>query len=159
MLNLDALEDYEAALTAVERHFLAYNPGPILRTCRIVFKHLPDADYFVTAGQREEKKSSKELERGLPITLSAREHLRLTLHRSDHRSRQLQLQQQQDAQCLLARCYQILQQRADEQGISSVAPQVTQTFIEACKNSRDGLYTNARTMALQLSREISMKDR
>jgi hypothetical protein len=116
---------------------------------------LPDADYLVTAGWREEQHSATKLARGLPLTLRAREHLPLTLRRSDHRARRLQLQQQQDAQCLLARCYQFLQERATEQGTPSVPPQTTQAFTQARKICADGLYTDARATALRLIREIS----
>ena len=155
VLNLDAMEDYEAALTGAERHFLVFNLGPTNRTFRVVHKHLPDAGYLVTVGEREEHHSAAELARGLPLTLRAGEHLRLTLRQSDHHSRQLRLQQQQDAQGALAHCYQMLQEQAAEQGISTLPPQSTQTFMQARKACVNGFYTDAYAAALRLLREIS----
>jgi hypothetical protein len=142
VLNLDVLEDYEAALTGVERHFLAFNPGSTNRTCRIQFKHLPEAGYLVTAGARDERHSATELAHGLPLTLRGQEHLRLTLRRSDHLARQLQLQQAQGAQCLLARCYQLLQTWATEEGTSSVPPQAIDIFVQARRACVRSLYSD-----------------
>ena len=66
VLNLHAMEDYENAISGVQRQFLAYNPGQTNRTCRVLFKHTPDADCLVTIGVREEKHWS-----GSPAGLAA----------------------------------------------------------------------------------------
>ncbi|MBM4156071.1 MAG: hypothetical protein FJ221_13765 [Lentisphaerae bacterium] len=143
VLNLDAMEDYESALSGVERHFLAYNPGPATRTFRVVIKHLPDADFVVTAGLGEEKRPAADLRQGLPMTLKAGEHKRITVRRSDSQERQRQLQQRRAAEYALTRAYQLLQEHVVTQGKTAVSPQVIRTFAEALSACRDGHHAEA----------------
>jgi hypothetical protein len=155
VLNLDALEGYEAALAGVERHFIAYNPGPVPRTCRVLFKHLREADYTVTTGTHEERHSATELTRGLALTLGPGGHGRLTLRVSDHRARKLQLDQQQAAQNALAHAYQLLQERASSKEHAPVTAQDTEHFAQALAAVRAGRHADARTIALRLAQSGS----
>ena len=150
LLNLDAMEDYESALSGVERHCLAYNPTANPRTCRIVFKHLPDANYMVTIGAGESKHSASELRQGLSVTLQAGENRRLTVRRRDHREQGIQLQQQRAAQNRVIHAYQMLQERAVAQGPAAVSPQDLKMFAEALSACRGGRYTEAETNAERL---------
>jgi len=154
VLNLDAMEDYDAALTGCERHFLAYNPGATDRTCRVVFKHVADGEYLVTTGSRDEKRQAAELTQGLPLTLRAGEHVRLTLRHSDYRQRGPQLEQQQAAQNALAHAYQVLQERATADGAAAVPPQATQDFEQARQAFRDGRYAEVRTTVVRLLQQM-----
>ena len=154
MLNLDAMEDYEAAIRAVERRFVAYNPGPTNRVFRILFKHLPDADYLVTAGLREATYSAAVLGRGLPLSLRAGEHARITLRHPDHRQRELQLEQERAAGNALAHAYRNLQEQAARRGASSVSSQAVRDFARAWRAFRDGHHSEARAAALRLVKPV-----
>lgn len=131
VLNLAAPEDFEAALTGLERSFLVFNPGPTDRAGRLLFKHLPAGDYLLTADAHEERLSAAELRRGRPLTLRPGEHLRLTLRHNDHARRAVQLQAQQSAQNALAQGYWHLQERAVDGGSKSVAPEALRRFSRA----------------------------
>lgn len=157
LLNLDAMEDYESALSGVERHYITYNPTPTQRTCRVMLKHLPDADYFVTMGAREEKHSAAELRQGLALTLKPGEHKRVTVRRSDFSKRGIQLQQQRAAQNTLAHAYQLMQERAVAQGSATVSPQDIQTFGEALSTSRDGRHADAAAKASRIIVDYRLK--
>lgn len=141
VLNLDAMEDYESALSGVERHYLAYNPSPTNRTCRVVFKHLPDTDYLVTIGVRKEEHPAADLRQGLLLTLKPGEHIRITVRHSDYREGQFQ--QQRTAQNFVSHAYQLLQKRAVNRGRTTVSPQDIQTFAEALSACRVGGYADA----------------
>ena len=143
VLNLDAMEDYENALSGVERQFLAYNPGQTSRACRILFKHTPDADYSVTIGTHEEKHAAADLRQGLWLNLRPGEHIRITMRRSDYRQRQRQFQQQQTAQNVVAHAYQLLQERAADRGRAGVSPQRIQAFAQALSACRTGRHADA----------------
>jgi hypothetical protein len=150
VLNLDAMDDYESALSGIERHFLAYNPTATGRTCRVVFKHLPDADYLVTIGAGEEKHPAADLRQGLSLTLKAGEHKRVTMRRTDYSERQRQLQQQRAAQNALAHAYQLMQERAIAQGSAAIPPQEITTFTEALAAARAGHIADAEAKAILL---------
>lgn len=147
VLNLDVLEDYEAALSGVERHFLVYNPTPASQTFRVVFKHLAEADSLVLIGEREETHAAAELRPGWSLTLPPGGYQRLTVRRSDYRERQRQLQDQHAVQNALVRTYQLLQARAAIQGPSSLNSQDTQTFAGALAACRDGRPAEAEAKA------------
>ena len=153
VLNLDGTEDFESALTGMERHFLVYNPGPIPRDCRLISKHLPEGDYLVAAGSREERRSAAELTCGLSLALRAGEFIRLTIRHVDYRRRRLQLAQDQAARNALARAYQALQERATRDGPAAVAPQETGQFAQACRACSEGRFVDARDLALRLVQE------
>jgi hypothetical protein len=157
VLNLDAMEDYESALAGVERHYLAYNPSQTQRTCRVIFKHLPDTDYIVAMGRREEKHPAAVLGQGLSLTLKPGEHRHVTVRRSDYRKQGLQLQQQRAAQSSLSHAYQILQERAVAQGPAAVSPQDIQAFTAALSACRDGRPAEAEARAGQLIRDERSK--
>jgi hypothetical protein len=150
ILNLDAMEDYEVTLAAIARHFIAYNPGPTNRSFRVVFKHLPDADYLLAIGPREQKRDAASLRRGLAFTLQGNEHVRLTLRVSDHRRRNRQIQQQLAAQSALAYAYQSLQEQAAKRDPASVDPQMVRDFARAWRTFHEGRYPEARAAALRL---------
>lgn len=143
VLNLDATGDYETTLSGVERHFLAYNPSRTSRTFHLVFKHLSDADYFLTVGAGEEKHPAAELRRGWPLTLRAGDHLRVTVRRSDYLERERLLEQQRTAQNALVHAYQFLQERAVGRGRSAISPRDIKTFTESLSACRDGRYADA----------------
>jgi hypothetical protein len=147
VLNLDAMEDYEGALSGMERHFLTYNPSPTARTFRVAFKHLPDADYLVTIGAGKEEHPAEDLRRGLLMTLKSGERRRVTVRHSAHREHQRQLQQQQNAQHALIHAYQLLQESAVKKGRTAVSDQDIQHFAQALRACRDGRYADASTIA------------
>ena len=147
VLNLDAMEDYEAALSGVERHFLTYNPSPTRQTFRVIFKHLPDADYLVAIGTGEEAHPAADLRRGLLLILEPGDYRRVTVRRSDYRERHRQLQQQRTAQNALIHAYQLLQERDVARGRSTIAPQDIKTFTEALSASRAGRHADAEARA------------
>ena len=151
VLNLDAMEDYEGALSGVERHFLAYNPGPTNRSCRVLMKQLPDAEYRATIGVREGVCPAAELRQGLSLTLKPGEHVRITVRRSDYVERQLQLRQQRTAQNALAHAYQLMQERAVTQGRASASPKDIQTFAAALDDCRSGRHAAAAAKAEGMS--------
>jgi hypothetical protein len=147
VLNLDAMEDYEDAISGVERQFLAYNPGRTNRTCRILFKHTPDVDCLVTMGEREEMHPAADLKQGLLLTLKPGEHIRITVRRNDYRERQLRFQQQRTAQNVVCHAYQLLQERAVARGRTDASPQDIQAFTEALSACRAGRYADAEAKA------------
>lgn len=157
VLNLDAMEEYERALSGVERHYLAYNPSLTSRTCRIVFKHLPDADYQVTIGAGEEMHLAADLRRGLSLILKTGEHKRLTVRRSDFRERQRPLQQQRIAQNALTHAYQLMQERAVNRGPSNLSPQDIKTFREALAACRAERHAEAGAKAGQIVHNYCLK--
>jgi hypothetical protein len=147
VLNLDAMQDYERALSGVERHFLAYNPTATGRTCRVMFKHVPDADHLMTIGSVETSHPAAELREGLSLTLKTGEHVRITVRRSDYRERQRQLEQQRTAQNALAHAYQLLQEHAIVRGSAVISQQDVRAFIEALSASRAGRHAEAEVEA------------
>ena len=138
VLNLDAMDDHEIAISGVERHYLAYNPTSTTRTFRVVLKHLPDADYLVMIGKENSKYAAAELGQGLSLTLQAGKHVHVTVRRSDHLERRRQLQQQRTVQNALAHAYQLMQERAIVQGSAVITPQDVTTFAEALAAARTG---------------------
>ncbi len=150
VLNLDALDNYENVLAGVERHFLAYNPGPSTRTGRVLFKHVPDADFLVMIGPREEKHPATRLRQGLPLSLKPGESIRLTLRRGDYRERQLQLKQQRAAEHAIAHAYQLLQERAVNGGHATATSSDLESFIEALRACRSGHHADASAKAGQI---------
>jgi len=147
VLNLDATGEYESVLSGVERHFLVYNPSLTSRTFHVVFKHLSDADYLVTIVAGEARFPAAELRHGLPLTLRAGEHLRVTVRRSDYQERQRQLQQQRTAQNALIHAYQLLQERAVARGPAAISPQDSKSFRESLSACRDGRHADAEARA------------
>lgn len=154
VLNLDAMEDYESALSGVQRHYLAYNPSLTSRTFRVVFKHLLDADYLVTIGAGEERHPAADLRQGLSLTLKSGDHKRLTVRRSDYRERQCQLQQQRIAQNALTHAYQFLQESADTHERSILSPQDIKTFTEALAACRAGRHAEAEAKEKSIRRKL-----
>jgi hypothetical protein len=143
VLNLDALESYEEAISGVEQHFLAYNPGRTTRSFHLLFRHTPDADYLVKIGVHEQVHPGAELRRGVSLTLNPGEHVRITVRRSDFRECQSRLHQQQTAQNLVSHAYQLLQQRAVNRGNAAVLSQDIQAFADALSACRAGRYADA----------------
>jgi hypothetical protein len=153
VLNLDAMDDYNAALESVERHFIAYNPGPTNRSFRVSFKHLRDPNYLLTIAAGEQKSSAGELNRGLPLTLNANEHVRLVLRSVDSQQRIWQIEQQATAQNALAYAYQMLQEKAAKPGSSVISSQMNRDFAQAWREFREAHHSEARAAALRLVRE------
>lgn len=147
VLNLDAMEDYEGALSGVERHHLAYNPSRNKRTCRVTFKHLPEADFAVTIGAAEATHPAAELRQGLSLTLMPGGHVRVTVRRSDYPARALALQQQRAAQNALSHAYSLLQQAATDPGRARVSDEDIQAFARALQVHRAGQHADAGTLA------------
>jgi predicted Rdx family selenoprotein len=147
VLNLDAMEDYETALLAVERHFIVYNPGPTRHSFRVVFRHLPEADYLLSMGSGETKHPAGELKQGLPLTLQASEHIRITLRSPDNRQRRVQIEQQGAAQNALADAYQKLQEQAAKRGDLGGTSRLVHDFALAWRAFREGHYPEARAAA------------
>jgi hypothetical protein len=154
VLNLDAMEDYEAALSGVERHFLVYNNTTSNRTCRILFKHLPATEYLVIVNTRQKSHTAAELRRGFPLALRAGEHVRITLRHPDYAAQHRNLQQQHDAQNMLIRCYQLLQETAEKAGTSPLSHHAKQAFTEALNLCRKGRYPEALDAARLLFRQF-----
>lgn len=150
VLNLNAIDDYEATLTAAERCFLAYNPGPTNRTFRVIFKYLLEADYLLTTGSHEKKRSAAELMGGLPLTLRAGECVRITLRCGNHRHKRIQIEQQQAAQSALAYAYQHLQEQRVKEGVGGVLGQSIADFDQAWRAYRGGYCPEARSAAMRL---------
>ncbi|MBX7207233.1 MAG: hypothetical protein K1X78_02885 [Verrucomicrobiaceae bacterium] len=147
VLNLDAREDYESALSGIERHFIAYNPTATERTFRLMFKHIPDADHSVTSGSGETNHPAAELRQGLLLTLKPGDHKRLTVRCSDYLERRRQLQQQRTAQSTLAHAYQLMQEGAVARGTAAITPQEIATFTEALATARVGHNADAEAKA------------
>ena len=157
VLNLDAMGNYESALSGVERHCFAYNPSQTQRACRVVFKHLPNADYVVTMGVGEEKHSAAELRQGLSLTLKPGERMRITVRCSNYREREHQLQQQRAAQNAVSHAYQLLQESAVAQGRAAVSPQGIQTFAEALHACRVGRHADVSAKVEQMIHDCRSK--
>lgn len=157
VLNLDALDNYPGAISGVERHFLAYNPGRTSRVFRLLLHDVPDANYLVTLGVQEQEHPAADLRRGVSLTLQPAEHLRITVRRSDYRECQLEIQQQQACQNLVSQAYQLLQECALHRGPATVSPQDIQAFAEALSACRDGNYADAGAKAGRIVREYRAK--
>ena len=147
VLNLDAMEHYESALSGVERHFLAYNPTPTSRTFHLRFKHLPDAKYVVSVGGTDETYNAADLRRGRSMTMKAAEYLHVTVRRSDFRMYQPALREQRTAQNALAHAYQLLQEITVTHGALVLSPRDVEVFKEALSAFRAGRHTDAHQMA------------
>jgi hypothetical protein len=147
VLNLDAMEGYESALSGVERHHLIYNPTTAPRSFRLIFKHLPEADYLVSLGPEVKRLPAAALQKGLSLTLKPGAHSRITVQHGAVRERQQRLEQRTAAENALAHAYQLLQERAVARGASSLAPQEIATFTEALSACRDGRHVDAEAKA------------
>lgn len=143
VLNLDAMEDYDSALSGVEQHVIVYNPEQTNRSSRILFKHLSGEDYVVEIDGREERHAAADLRGGLPVTLGAGGHIRMTVRRSDSPGPQLELKRQRAARNELAHAYQRLQERAVDHGPGAVSSRDSQTFTDALRACRAGRYAEA----------------
>ncbi len=138
VLNLDALEDYDEALSGSERHFVVYNNSPVERIFRLHVKHLPDGQYLTTIGTREEVRSGTELREGLLLSLQSREHERVSLVARDHHERRARGEQTQAAQNALAHAYQVLQDAATESPAAAPFEPHVQGFRQALRAYRAG---------------------
>lgn len=143
VLNLDALENYDCAISGVERHFLAYNPSQTKRAFRLICHHVADADYLVTMGVQEQVVRAADLQQGVSLTLEPREYRRITIRRSDYREGLVKLHQQRKSQNLVSHAYQVLQDRAVQDGRTSVSRQDVQAFANALSACRAGRYDDA----------------
>jgi hypothetical protein len=153
VLNLDALENFEGAISGVEQNFLAYNPGQTSRTFRLLFHQASDADYLVKIGVDEQTHSGADLRRGVSLTLKAGEDVRITVRRGDFRECQMLFQQRQTAQNLVSHAYQILQECAVARGTAAVSPQDIQAFADALSACRSGRYAEACVVAGRIVQE------
>jgi len=76
-------------------------------------------------------------------------HFYLNFRHSDYRQRWRQLEQQQAAQNALVQAYQVLQERATEDGAAAVPPQAMRDFDQARQAFRDGRYVESRATVLR----------
>jgi hypothetical protein len=106
VLNLDAMEDYEAAVSGLERHFLIYNPATTARRFRVLFRRLPNADYLVTAGPRTARRRAAELRSGLPMRLGPGQCVRIRVRRSDWRMGMRRLKREETTHNAMIHAYQ-----------------------------------------------------
>lgn len=81
VLNLNALDGYDAALAGDVRQVLVYNPGPAERACRVRFRHLAAGSYTLRSGARPEQRTAAELAAGVPVALPAGGQVRLSARR------------------------------------------------------------------------------
>ena len=83
VLNLDALENYQEAVSGVARHFVIYNPGSAKAACRVIVRNLPDGAYSMSIGStKPQRVQCTKLRAGIPLVLAPGEHISLTITRA-----------------------------------------------------------------------------
>lgn len=131
VLNLAALDGYDAALAGVERPFVIYNPAPTALDCRVRLRHLPAPAYRLELRGETLERSAAELAQGVPLTLGPAEHVRLTLRSLDHRDQQAALAAQRHTAAALAGSYARLQRRAAREPVPADELQAFQAALAA----------------------------
>ena len=117
VLNLDALEGYEEALSGAERHFLIYNPAKEEKEFGLVFKHLPPGRYDLSIKMDCDEPIRKTFEAShetgsVRLTLSAGGQCEMTLRHENAAAMLAAIGEQRQARNRICHAYQLLQDKA-----------------------------------------------
>ncbi len=156
VLNLDALDGYDDAVSGASRHFVVYNPDSKPLKCRIMFKNLSAGKYKLDVQDLAGKvlsaeHTNKQLTAGIAVTLAPQTHKRLTLTRSEPVAARTARLQQREAGNQLACMYARLQLAALKTPASEQLAKVQRRFTAALTTYRARDYKSVLKMMKEMS--------
>jgi len=158
-LNLDVVDEFEASIASLRRHFLAYNPAARMKAAVLRMHSLEDGDYQVTVRRRVGSSevftlSASSLRKGLKMTLAPDEYARIDLLRLQAESAAASLRRSQQARDAIATVYALLQRRAGGGVESARMPGALRTYRSAEASYRAGKHRAALDAARSTLREM-----
>jgi hypothetical protein len=153
VLNLDAMENFEPAMSSAQRRFVVFNPTEKQLQTRVRSHHLADGDYRVTIASGgttttlATKHSAADLRAGLPLTLRPHEACTLTLRHARADEMLQQIARVRQAQHRICHAYQLLQDGAMDGQSFALTPAATQRFHTAMEHYQRGDYQQATSAA------------
>ncbi|MHB1463415.1 MAG: hypothetical protein ACYC1M_19175 [Armatimonadota bacterium] len=156
VLNLDALDGYDDAVSGASRHFVVFNPNSEKRKSKIMFKHLSAGKYKLETQELQGKAhavvyTNAQLAAGIPVTMASQSHIRLGLTRVEPASKRITLQQQRQAGNQLSCMYACLQLAAMKTPDSTQLEPLQRKFSAAMKEYQSRNYKSV----LKITGEIS----
>lgn len=159
VLNLDAVDGYQQAVNSANRDFIVYNPPGATATTTIQMQNLTPGQYILTIANpsgatTSEPYSSTALEAGISLSLAPDSYMRLTLVSAQAGTLDATLSQVQAAENAISYAYQLLQQAATSQGVTSQILQLKSEYNGALADFSADNYVTATSVAQMVIAQV-----
>ena len=152
VLNLDAVDSFEAAFTSTERNFIVYNPLSATRNFTLQMRSLASGSYDLLTTDSLGRTTAAtytaaQLVAGIPMTLATGEHARVRLRSTQHAAMSAAVGQGQGARDRISYAYQLLQATAVAQGVTPQLLSLKVVFQSAVSSYQAADYATATAQA------------